>query len=210
MSCILYYSKFCKSSNKVLQLLSKFDMTDQIHFVCIDGRIKKNGKTYAVLGNGQEMLIPENINAVPALLILNQQYKVIYGNEIIDFFQGHIEKQINTATKNNTIPINAQTDQLFTAFGGFGGTVASDHYSFLDQSDAELNTKGNGGLRQMHNYATADDSAYTISHNFQKNQTQQSSQEFGSNRIKDGEYTLDQLKQQREQEFQMYAPPRKF
>lgn len=212
MSCILYYSKLCKSSNKVLQLLSKFDMADQIHFVCIDGRITKNGKTYAVLGNGQEMLIPENITAVPALLILNQQYKVIYGNEIIDFFNGHIEKQINHATKNNTIPVNIQTDQEFGTFGGFGGTIASDHYSFLDQSESELNTKGNGGLRQMHNYATLDGSSFTISQNVQGNQkqSQQQSQEYVSNKIKDGEYTLDQLKQQRDQELQMYAPPRRF
>ena len=30
----------------------------------------------------------------------------------------------------------------------------SDHYSFLDQSVDELSTKGNGGLRQIHNYVT--------------------------------------------------------
>ena len=38
--------------------------------------------------------------------------------------------------------------------GGFG--VASDNYSFLDQSADELSAKGNGGMRQLYNYATID------------------------------------------------------
>ena len=37
---------------------------------------------------------------------------------------------------------------------GFG--VASDNYSFLDQSADELSAKGNGGMRQLYNYATID------------------------------------------------------
>jgi hypothetical protein len=37
---------------------------------------------------------------------------------------------------------------------GFG--VASDNYSFLDQSPDELSAKGNGGMRQLYNYATID------------------------------------------------------
>ena len=34
--------------------------------------------------------------------------------------------------------------------------VCSDNFSFLDQNNDELSTKGNGGIRQMHNYATID------------------------------------------------------
>ena len=40
------------------------------------------------------------------------------------------------------------------SMGGFG--VASDNYSFLDQSPDELSAKGNGGMRQLYNYATLD------------------------------------------------------
>jgi hypothetical protein len=35
--------------------------------------------------------------------------------------------------------------------GGFSNIV-SDQYSFLDQGPEDLEAKGNGGLRQMHNY----------------------------------------------------------
>ena len=39
--------------------------------------------------------------------------------------------------------------------GGFG--VASDNYSFLDQSSDDLSAKGNGGLRQQHHYSSIND-----------------------------------------------------
>jgi len=38
--------------------------------------------------------------------------------------------------------------------GGFG--VASDNFSYWDQGSDELLAKGNGGTRQMYNYATVD------------------------------------------------------
>ena len=36
------------------------------------------------------------------------------------------------------------------------GTSMSDNYSYLDQSNEEMSAKGNGGLRQMHNFVTLD------------------------------------------------------
>ena len=50
MSCILYYSKYCEVSKKYLQLLSKSDIQKDIHFICIDKRVKdSNNKTYIIL-----------------------------------------------------------------------------------------------------------------------------------------------------------------
>ena len=47
MSSILYYSKFCEHSNKLLQTLSKTNVQKDIHFICIDKRIKdSNGKMF--------------------------------------------------------------------------------------------------------------------------------------------------------------------
>ena len=34
------------------------------------------------------------------------------------------------------------------------GATLSDNYSYLDQNSDELSTKGEGGLRQMHSFAT--------------------------------------------------------
>jgi hypothetical protein len=44
------------------------------------------------------------------------------------------------------------------SFNGSGFGVVSDNYSFLDQSADALQAKGDGGLRQMHHYATLENS----------------------------------------------------
>ena len=82
MSCILYYSKYCEVSKKYLQLISKSSSQNDIHFICIDKRVKDGNKTYIVLENGQKIILPDNITRVPALLLLNKGYQVLYGEQI--------------------------------------------------------------------------------------------------------------------------------
>jgi hypothetical protein len=148
MSCILYYSKYCEVSKKYLQLLSKSDVQKDIHFICIDKRVKdSNNKTYIVLENGQKIILPENITKVPALLLLTQGYQVLYGEQILQHLKPRQQQEIRVATKNNMEPMAFSLGNS----GGFGDIV-SDQYSFLDQEPDELKADGNGGMRQMHNY----------------------------------------------------------
>lgn len=145
MSSILYYSKYCEVSKKYLQLLSKSDMQKDIHFICIDKRVKdSNNKTYIILENGQKIILPENVTKVPALLLLNQGYQVLYGEQILQHLKPQQQQQVKQATQNNMEP-------MAFSLGG-GNIVSSDQYSFLDQNSDELGTTGNGGMRQMHNY----------------------------------------------------------
>lgn len=217
MSTILYYSNYCKSSSKVLQILSKYDMSNKVHFICIDGRINKNGETYAVLQNGQEILIPKNITAVPALLLLNQQYLVIYGvSEILNYFQKGMDQQIREATKNNTVPMTKgqsqsqsqqqSQDRDYDGFGGFftSSGVVSDNFSFLDQDEVELTAKGNGGLRQMHHYAKPDDDILFGGHD--------SNSTTSGNRMKDDDASslVNRYKEERDKDIQIYMPKREF
>ena len=65
MSSILYYSNFCEHSKKLLQTLSKTQVSKDIHFICIDKRIKdEKGKVHIVLENGQKIIMPENVSKV--------------------------------------------------------------------------------------------------------------------------------------------------
>jgi hypothetical protein len=148
MSCILYYSKYCDVCKKYLQLLSKADSQKDIHFICIDKRVKdSNNKTYIILENEQKIILPENVTKVPALLLLNQGYQVLYGEQILQHLKPKQQQEVRQATQNNMEPM------AFSLGGGGGfGDVVSDHYSFLDQNSDELGTTGNGGMRQMHNY----------------------------------------------------------
>lgn len=149
MSCILYYSKYCEVCKKYLQVLSKSDIQKDIHFICIDKRVKdSNNKTFIILENGQKIILPENVTKVPALLLLNQGYQVLYGEQILQHLKPRQQQEIKLATKNNMEPM------AFSLGGGGGsfGDVVSDQYSFLDQDADDLKAEGNGGMRQMHNY----------------------------------------------------------
>jgi len=191
MSTILYYSNFCEHSRKLLQTLSKSDIKKDIHFICIDKRTKdNNNKTYIILENGNKILMPDNISRVPALLLLTQGYNVLYGDSILQHFRPSQEKMVKQATQNNMEPMAFSFNS-----GGFGDVV-SDQYSFLDMDAESLTAKGNGGIRQMHNYVDLNMS----------NQMgiQCPSDDFDykkSNKISE-ELTVEKLQQQREHDFQ--------
>lgn len=165
-------------------------MKKEIHFINIDRRVRKpNGATYVVLENSQEILLPPSVNQVPALLLLNKGNQVLFGQDILKFFEPRQQKEQQQATRNNGEPM------AYSWAGGSGGSgfgVVSDNYSYLDQNAQDLSTQGSGGLRQMHNYATLDfqDDIQTPPDNYVPDKVQ-------------GGMTLDQLASQRDQEIKM-------
>jgi hypothetical protein len=193
MGSILYYSNYCEPSKKLLQTVSKTQNTKEIHFICIDKRVKDaNGKVFIILQNGQKIVMPENVTRVPALLLLNQNYKVIYGDDIYKHFRPQVQQQVKEATKNNMEPVTFQDG--FGAFSGFGCGVVSDNYSFLDQSDTDLSVKGDGGLRQMHNYVTLNDSM-SLSMKLPSDDY-----EYKTDKLKEGEMSVEALQRKRDEE----------
>ena len=195
MSSILYYSNFCEHSKKLLQTLSKTQVSKDIHFICIDKRERdQNGKIQIVLENGQKIVMPENVSKVPALLLLNQGYQVLYGDNIYNYMKPKQEVVTKQATNNNMEP-------MAFSLGGCGGFgIMSDNYSFLDMDSEELTTKGNGGMRQMHSYVPLNhsDVITTPSDDFDYKQDKLS-----------GDLTIEKLQQQRDQEMSNYAVQRK-
>jgi hypothetical protein len=189
MSSILYYSNYCEHSKKLLQGVSKTSATKDIHFICIDKRIKENEKMFIVLENGQKIIMPENVNRVPALLLLNQNYEVLYGEAITKYLKPQQEVAVRQATQNNLEPMAFSFGSCGSNFG-----ILSDNYSFLDMAPEELTAKGNGGVRQMHNY---------VSLNYQDtiHTPENDANELKAAKIPQ-ELTVEQLQQQREKEFQ--------
>jgi len=198
MSNILYYSNFCEHSKKLLQTLSRTNIQGDIHFICIDKRIKEpsNNKIYIVLENGQKIIMPENISRVPALLLLNQGYNVLYGESILQHLRPKQEKMVKQATQNNMVPTAFSFDSSY-------GSVVSDQYSFLDQDPDSLRAEGNGGMRQMHNY---------VDINYQDRVTSNQGDDKKSNKMPEG-LTIEQLQQQRDEEIKKISgnrPPMNF
>ena len=151
MSSLLYYSNYCENSKKLLRNLSNSSIRNEIHFLCIDKRSENQGVTYIELENGQKILLPPTVTKVPALLLLNNNHQVLFGNDIMKYLEPKQMVEQNIATSNNGEP-----SAFSIACGNCCFGVASDNYSFLDQTDDEMSAKGNGGLRQQHHYSLLD------------------------------------------------------
>ena len=153
MSSILYYSNFCENSKKILLSLAKSNIKEELHFLCIDKRVKgPTGSWYIILQNGEKIIMPPQVNRVPALLLMKQGHQILYGDQILSHLQPR-ETAINMSATNNNgepSPFSLNNDCI----GGYG--VASDSFSYWDQSSEDLSAKGNGGMRQLYNYATVD------------------------------------------------------
>lgn len=147
MSKIFYYSNYCDNCKKILGQIIKIIDKKDIHFICIDNRVKKNdGSINIILSNNQEILLPPTINRVPALLLLNHGNQVIFGDEILLQFKN------NKPTVQQQKKIIEPEAFSFGEYATYG--VSSDNFSFLDQSAEDLSAKGDGGLRQLRNNAT--------------------------------------------------------
>ena len=151
MSSILYYSNFCKHSSNIIQILSRSTVKNDIHFVCIDKREKMaDGQIALILENNQKVILPTQITEVPALMLLNQNYRVIFGDDILNFLEPRQERQTQAT------PMVSNEPSAFSLSGGGALGVVSDQFSFLDMTSDDLSAIGNGGTRQMYNYATLD------------------------------------------------------
>ena len=152
MSNILYYSNYCDKCKDILRTIGNSEIKKDIHFICIDKRFRdpQTGGIYVTLENQQKIVLPPQIQKVPAMLLLNEGNKVIFGIEIVDKIKPKNDLVDARATGFNGEPtaFSLGNDNI----GGFG--VASDNFSYWDQGSDELLAKGEGGARQMYNYAT--------------------------------------------------------
>jgi hypothetical protein len=156
MSSVLYYSKYCENCSTLLQSLAKSEVRNDMHFISIDKRKKdEKGQTFVILDNGQNVILPPTVTKVPALLLLNKNHHVLFGSQINDYLRPEIQSNTKQTISTVTEP------QAFSLGGGSLGSsmtgVMSDMYSYLDQSNDDLSPeKGDGGVRQMHNYVSHD------------------------------------------------------
>ncbi len=150
MSEILYYSNYCNHSKNLLMKLSKTSKRNEMHFICIDKRIKNDdGSIHLIMENGEKLLLPPSVVKVPSILLLNRGNRVIDGlGEIYNYLKPEEVENNNKATMSNGEPLAFSLCEM--------GNNLSDNYSYLDMSSDELSAKGNGGLRTLHSYSTVE------------------------------------------------------
>ena len=158
----LYYSNFCKHSQRVLQFLVKGNLANQLNFLCIDKRARdpNNNQIYIVLENGQRVIMPPNIHSVPALLLVKQSYRVILGDDIITHFQPAVQKNAQKMAATASYQGEPTGISLMPSNGGMN--IMSEQYTFYSLTPDELSAKGTGGRRQMYNYVAASQDIISI------------------------------------------------
>ena len=193
MSSVLYYSNYCQNSKELLQILSKTKLKEDIHYFCIDNRVRKpNGMIYIVLTNNQEIILPPNVTKVPSLILINKNHQVVTGKDNI---LSHLRPQEQVI---NQVATNFNGEPMAFSFGSGMSNIVSDNYSFLDMDSESLSAKGSGGIRQMHNYVSLENANNLSMH------LPQDDHDYKSDKLKDSELNIESLQKKREQELTSY------
>lgn len=183
---VLYYSNYCKHSVKVIKFLSKGGLTNEINAFCIDKRTRdpKTNQTIILLEDGKKALLPPNLQSVPALLLIKDNYKLVFGDDIIKHFEPMMKEKLASADFGNGEPMGF-------AMQDFSGTtksnIVSEQFTYYNLTPEELSAKGIGGRRQMYNYVTAKQD---------QNFIETPPDEYRPNKL-DENVTVDSLQQQR-------------
>jgi hypothetical protein len=155
---VLYYSTKCNFSQRVIQHIVKTGLVDKISCVCIDIRQRdhNNNNTIILLENGKKIILPPNIQSVPALLRVNKNYTVLLGDsQIIEYLNTQYKKQqlSSPLLESNGEP----TSYVFINSGGgsFNSNISSEKYTNYNLLPEELNASSSSSARDLYNYVPA-------------------------------------------------------
>tara|TARA_B100000035_G_scaffold315232_1_gene334606 strand:- start:1476 stop:1976 length:501 start_codon:yes stop_codon:yes gene_type:complete len=134
-------------------------MNDKISFICIDKRSldKNSNQTYILLENGSKVILPPNVQRVPSLLCVKQQYKLITGDEILKYFHPALKMANNKATNFEGEP----SAYSFLSCSR-GCNIFSEKFTSLTLTPDELSAKGNSSNRPLYNYVSYGDELQLI------------------------------------------------
>lgn len=191
---ILYYSNFCKHSQKILQFFVKNNLTEQVNFICIDKRKQDptTGQINIYLENGSHILLPPNVHSVPSLLLVKESYSVIIGDAIMSKYQSKLQNQTNVATDGNGEPIGVSLNSASI------GTVISEQYTSYNATPQDLSSKSNStNNRPLYNYVSANENGITI---------QTPPDTYRPDKVSQN-VTIDTLQQKRNEDVNVNKPP---
>lgn len=147
---ILYYSNYCKHSQRILQTLVKNNLGEKISFICIDKRSQdpKNGQTYIHLENGGKVIFPPNVHSVPTLLLIKDKYRAVLGDEILQHFHKDMKQMYSQAQ-----PTGEPSGFHISSFSG-GNGITSEKFTNYNLSPDDLSAKSNSTNRPLYNYVS--------------------------------------------------------
>jgi hypothetical protein len=142
-----------------VHFISRAGLIDKVNAICLDRRTidPNTGQIFVQLENGKKVMLPPNVHSVPALLVVKKNYSVLFGKDVIAYFEPGVQEQTNIAQKNNGEPIGI-TLQPSSA----GVNIMSEQYTLYDLSPDDLSAKSQSNRRPMYNYVSAQSQSYQI------------------------------------------------
>jgi len=153
---VLYYSSFCKHSQTVVQYIVKNNLIDKISCICIDKRKRdKNGNNILIpLENGRTIMLPPNVQSVPALLRVKKGHTILLGDSQIIQYLG--EQYENPQVKNSAIlQQNGEPDGFMFQSSYNSSNITSEKYTNYHLTPEELSAEANSKARNLYNYVPA-------------------------------------------------------
>lgn len=149
---IVYYSNYCKHCQKIIQFLAKNNLTQQLNCICIDKRARdpKTNQVSIVLENGKHVLMPPNVHSVPAMLLVKQQFRVLYGDEILEAFSSKVQTQQSAATG-----VQGEPAGFILAASTSNSNIMSEQYTSYDLTPDDLGARSRSNKRGLYNYVSA-------------------------------------------------------
>jgi len=155
---VLYYSTKCNFSQRVIQHIVKTGLIEKISCICIDKRQRdhNNNNIVILLENGKKIILPPNIQSVPALLRVNKNYTVLLGDsQIIEYLNTQYGKQqlSSPLLESNGEP----SSYVFSnsGSGSFNSNISSEKYTNYNLLPEDLNAKSSSSSRDLYNYVPA-------------------------------------------------------
>jgi len=127
----LYYSNYCPHSRRVLEFIKQNNLINSLDFFCLDNRVrdKKTGIIYIINENHKRRdALPPNVQEVPALLLVRDNYRAILGKAIIDYYSPK-DNPLATLKQDEPAPISLGDSM---AFSSFGDATISDTLGYIE------------------------------------------------------------------------------
>jgi len=149
---ILYYSNHCPHSQKIIHFISRAGLIDKLNAICIDKRTvdPNSGQIYISLENGKKIMLPPNVQSVPALLIVKQNYRALFGKDIMAYFEPLAKENTNQAQQHQGEPVG-----ISLTASSAGVAIHSEQYTLYDLSPDDLSAKSTSAKRPMYQYVSA-------------------------------------------------------
>lgn len=155
---ILYYSNICPNSKKVLEFIRENSLIDKMACVSIDKRFRDpvSGQFTIELENGKRVILPPNVHSVPALLVIKDNYRAIFGGEIVTY--------LTPITKASAMTeYNGEPMGYVMGAAAANYNIVSEQFTSYDMSPEDLSAKSNSNTRPIYNYVSANHAmSYTI------------------------------------------------